>query len=72
MNIEPLKSILDISSDKKDTLLYFLPLNIKERVIECDLEDKGLIVHLIGGAEMARELDAKQAIDQGTRLACLM
>ncbi len=30
---------------------------------------KGMIVHLIGGADLASELDAKRAIDQGTRLA---
>ncbi|MEO8811265.1 MAG: FAD-dependent oxidoreductase, partial [Rhodanobacter sp.] len=29
----------------------------------------GLIVHVIGGADVAAELDAKRAIDQGTRLA---
>jgi len=29
----------------------------------------GLSVHLIGGADVAAELDAKRAIDQGTRLA---
>jgi 2,4-dienoyl-CoA reductase (NADPH2) len=27
-----------------------------------------MIVHLIGGAELAVELDAKRAIDQGVRL----
>ena len=30
---------------------------------------KGKPVHLIGGADFAAELDAKRAIDQGTRLA---
>jgi 2,4-dienoyl-CoA reductase (NADPH2) len=30
----------------------------------------GLRVHLLGGASEARELDAKQAIEEGTRLAC--
>ncbi len=29
----------------------------------------GMIVHVIGGADVAAELDAKRAIDQGTRLA---
>ena len=29
----------------------------------------GLTVHVIGGADVAAELDAKRAIDQGTRLA---
>lgn len=33
------------------------------------LTEAGLSVHLIGGAEEAKELDAKQAIDQGARLA---
>ena len=34
-----------------------------------DLRGKGVAVHIIGGAEKARELDAKQAIGQGARLA---
>ncbi|MYW97247.1 NADPH-dependent 2,4-dienoyl-CoA reductase [Amycolatopsis rubida] len=29
-------------------------------------------VHLVGGADQARELDAKRAIDQGTRLAAVL
>jgi 2,4-dienoyl-CoA reductase (NADPH2) len=29
----------------------------------------GKAVHLIGGADVAAELDAKRAIDQGARLA---
>lgn len=33
------------------------------------LEAKGILVHTIGGADVAAELDAKRAIDQGTRLA---
>ncbi|MEM9386985.1 MAG: NADPH-dependent 2,4-dienoyl-CoA reductase [Pseudomonadota bacterium] len=33
------------------------------------LIEAGLTVHLIGGADVAAELDAKRAIDQGTRLA---
>ncbi|WP_411822990.1 FAD-dependent oxidoreductase [Leptospira sp. 'Mane'] len=33
------------------------------------LEKAGVSVHLIGGADLAAELDAKRAIDQGTRLA---
>lgn len=32
------------------------------------LQAKGLSVHVIGGADVAAELDAKRAIDQGTRL----
>ncbi|MGK7295946.1 MAG: NADPH-dependent 2,4-dienoyl-CoA reductase, partial [Candidatus Wenzhouxiangella sp. M2_3B_020] len=33
------------------------------------LKDIGQSVHLIGGAKLAAELDAKRAIDEGTRLA---
>jgi len=33
------------------------------------LRATGIPVHLIGGADLARELDAKRAIDQGARLA---
>jgi 2,4-dienoyl-CoA reductase (NADPH2) len=33
------------------------------------LRGAGLPVHVIGGADVAAELDAKRAIDQGTRLA---
>lgn len=33
------------------------------------LKAKGMTVHVIGGADIAAELDAKRAIDQGSRLA---
>src|SRR5690606_27962026 len=33
------------------------------------LRQAGCCVHLIGGADVASELDARRAIDQGTRLA---
>jgi len=33
------------------------------------LESKGLKIHVIGGADVATELDAKRAINQGSRLA---
>ncbi|MCO4772162.1 MAG: NADPH-dependent 2,4-dienoyl-CoA reductase [Deltaproteobacteria bacterium] len=36
------------------------------------LRASGMSVHLIGGAEEASELDAKRAIDQGTRLAAAL
>ena len=38
--------------------------------LEAPLRAAGLSVDLIGGADEARELDARRAIDQGTRLAC--
>ena len=34
-----------------------------------ELQAAGQKVHLIGGADEAKELDAKRAIDQGARLA---
>lgn len=36
------------------------------------LQAAGRTVHLIGGADVAAELDAKRAIDQGTRLAAAL
>ncbi|WP_328410271.1 NADPH-dependent 2,4-dienoyl-CoA reductase [Nocardia sp. NBC_00403] len=39
------------------------------RELEDPLRAAGINLHLIGGAELAAELDAKRAIDQGTRLA---
>ncbi len=39
------------------------------RELQAALEAAGAVVHLIGGADVAAELDAKRAIDQGTRLA---
>ena len=39
------------------------------RELQSALEDSSLPVHLIGGADVAAELDAKRAIDQGSRLA---
>ena len=37
--------------------------------LEDPLKETGLAVHVIGGADFASELDAKRAIDQGSRLA---
>ncbi len=39
------------------------------RSLADDLAAKGITAHVIGGADVAAELDAKRAIDQGTRLA---
>jgi len=39
------------------------------RSLADELIAAGLTVHVIGGADVAAELDAKRAIDQGTRLA---
>ena len=40
-----------------------------ERTLAHELEAAGHKVHLIGGADVAAELDAKRAINQGTTLA---
>ncbi|ALG74193.1 2,4-dienoyl-CoA reductase [Azospirillum thiophilum] len=42
------------------------------RELLAPLEAAGIAVHLIGGADVAAELDAKRAIDQGTRLAAAL
>ncbi|MEV0064525.1 NADPH-dependent 2,4-dienoyl-CoA reductase [Nocardia sp. NPDC050718] len=39
------------------------------RLLHSELVGRGMSVHVIGGADVAAELDAKRAIDQGTRLA---
>ncbi|WP_022956437.1 NADPH-dependent 2,4-dienoyl-CoA reductase [Perlucidibaca piscinae] len=40
-----------------------------QRELHADLVAAGLSVHLIGGADVAAELDARRAINQGVRLA---
>lgn len=42
------------------------------RTLEEPLKAAGASVHLIGGAEVAAELDAKRAINQGARLAAVL
>ncbi|MGB7319571.1 MAG: NADPH-dependent 2,4-dienoyl-CoA reductase [Planktotalea sp.] len=42
---------------------------LPERSLADALEAKGVACHIIGGADVAAELDAKRAINQGTRLA---
>ena len=45
---------------------------LSERSLADALEAAGMTVHVIGGADVAAELDAKRAIDQGTRLAAAL
>ncbi|MEQ9475579.1 NADPH-dependent 2,4-dienoyl-CoA reductase [Marinovum algicola] len=45
---------------------------LSERSLADALEARGVSVHVIGGADVAAELDAKRAIDQGTRLAAAL
>jgi 2,4-dienoyl-CoA reductase (NADPH2) len=40
-----------------------------QRALQAELQAAGVAVHLIGGADVAEELDAKRAIKQGTELA---
>ncbi|PWJ22165.1 FAD-dependent oxidoreductase [Jannaschia seohaensis] len=42
---------------------------VSERSLADALEAEGIACHVIGGADVAAELDAKRAIDQGARLA---
>ena len=42
---------------------------VSERTLADELEARGIKPHVIGGADVAAELDAKRAINQGTRLA---
>ncbi|SEF95810.1 NADPH-dependent 2,4-dienoyl-CoA reductase [Jhaorihella thermophila] len=43
-----------------------------ERSLADELESRGIKPHVIGGADVAAELDAKRAINQGTRLAAAL
>lgn len=45
---------------------------VPERSLADALQDRGVPVHVIGGADVAAELDAKRAIDQGARLAATL
>ncbi|MCT4558240.1 MAG: NADPH-dependent 2,4-dienoyl-CoA reductase [Pelagimonas sp.] len=45
---------------------------VSERALADALEALGKTVHVIGGADLAAELDAKRAIDQGTRVAATL
>ena len=45
---------------------------LSERSLADALEARGVTCHVIGGADVAAELDAKRAIDQGTRLAATL
>ena len=44
MDIERLKSVLEWSDDKKGTLLYYFPPEVKEKVIGHDYEDTNFYI----------------------------
>ncbi|THD85701.1 NADPH-dependent 2,4-dienoyl-CoA reductase [Aliigemmobacter aestuarii] len=45
---------------------------VPDRALADDLAAAGIAAHVIGGADVAAELDAKRAIDQGARLAATL
>ena len=45
---------------------------VSERSLADALTERGVSAHVIGGADVAAELDAKRAIDQGVRLAATL
>jgi 2,4-dienoyl-CoA reductase (NADPH2) len=51
-----------------DTIVICAGQNPLKELLE-PLQEKGVKVHVIGGADFASELDAKRAINQGARLA---
>jgi 2,4-dienoyl-CoA reductase (NADPH2) len=56
---------------KADTIVLCAG-QLSERSLADALEAEGVPCHVIGGADVAAELDAKRAIDQGTRLAATL
>ena len=45
---------------------------VSDRSLADALAEKGIAAHVIGGADVAAELDAKRAINQGTKLAATL
>ena len=45
---------------------------LSDRSLADQLAAAGIVAHVIGGADVATELDAKRAIDQGARLAATL
>jgi len=68
---------LHIEHDGKDKLLevdnvIICAGQLPRRDLQESLKASGVKVHLIGGADVAAELDAKRAIKQGTELAAII
>ena len=68
---------LHIEHDGKDKLLevdnvIICAGQLPRRDLQESLQASGVKVHLIGGADVAAELDAKRAIRQGTELAAVL
>lgn len=43
-----------------------------ERSLEVELKQAGYPIHIIGGAKLAQEVDARRAIEDGVRLAVML
>ncbi|NSY39984.1 NADPH-dependent 2,4-dienoyl-CoA reductase [Leisingera sp. ANG59] len=56
---------------KADTIVLCAG-QVAERSLADQLAERGITAHVIGGADVAAELDAKRAINQGTRLAAAL
>ncbi|HEX5513681.1 MAG TPA: NADPH-dependent 2,4-dienoyl-CoA reductase, partial [Gammaproteobacteria bacterium] len=68
---------LHIATDEQERLLPVDTVVLcagqePQRELADELRQAGCTVHLIGGADVAAELDAKRAIDQGVRLAAVI
>ncbi len=68
---------LHIEHDGKDKLLevdnvIICTGQLPRRDLQESLKASGVKTHLIGGADVAAELDAKRAIKQGTELAAVI
>jgi 2,4-dienoyl-CoA reductase (NADPH2) len=61
--VEGAPRVLDV-----DTVVICAGQESRRELVE-QTKALGVPVHLIGGADVATELDAKRAIDQGTRVA---
>ncbi|SFO08405.1 NADPH-dependent 2,4-dienoyl-CoA reductase [Amycolatopsis rubida] len=87
LRAKDVEKISGVSYDRIDDAGLHVTVDGKPRLLEVDTvvvcagqesvrELAGALgdvpVHLVGGADQARELDAKRAIDQGTRLAAVL
>uniref|UniRef100_A0A6C0KZ13 Uncharacterized protein n=1 Tax=viral metagenome TaxID=1070528 RepID=A0A6C0KZ13_9ZZZZ len=45
MDREPLRSLMETAVDKKDTLMYFLKKDVREKVIQFDYEDESFYIN---------------------------
>jgi 2,4-dienoyl-CoA reductase (NADPH2) len=66
---------LDVAGERRTLAVDNVVLcagQVSNNPLEAPLRDAGRRVHVIGGAELAAELDAKRAIAQGSRVAATL